>query len=548
MANFSFVSNAQYRPRSFQEILQPLQMYTDEYNQVQEGLGELSTQAGVFENLANQQSDPDTYELYKKFANDLEAQATELAANGLNPVSRKGLLDMKRRYSNEIVPIDVAYKRRQEITDEQRKARYNDPYLMVSREASLLSLDELIKNPSLSPTSTSGTAIKKISAQAASAFAKGTGNNPRKWRKILGDQYFETVMRPGATQEEVMKAIQGASDANPELRKIMEDAVLSSGILDWEGVRNKDGSLSQNGQRLFDQAMGYAGLGLWDAIGETKYQTLQNKQWGLDPEGDKNKPKPKSLPYRPVPKTKVIGENHSQLQKDKQFLKDLAEGKIDRTKTAKRSSMSQGYNVPGGVGFQRKWAEDEEYNVFEEQVKDITSRYGTTDPQEINKLIDQRTAQSAIRDFSYVMNSQDSKVITEPIMENLKLEASMGSYTFTEINKDGKKSSSKMKSGDLQNILVNHDEGRTLLKYDNDNRITLVSTNKEGESKTYMVDPEMLGGTDSFYSNSYKALDYYAEKGNKEAYNAVLNNMFTSLIEQANSRYQTRTRSSNDPF
>ena len=55
MANYSFISNAKFRPFSYQEMLQPLQAYTQEYNTIQEGMGELGTKADVFDKMANEQ-------------------------------------------------------------------------------------------------------------------------------------------------------------------------------------------------------------------------------------------------------------------------------------------------------------------------------------------------------------------------------------------------------------------------------------------------------------------------------------------------------------
>ena len=75
MANYSFVSNAKFRPFSYQEMLQPLQAYTQEYNTIQEGMGELGTKADVFERMANEQTDPQAYAMYKQYSNDLAAQA-----------------------------------------------------------------------------------------------------------------------------------------------------------------------------------------------------------------------------------------------------------------------------------------------------------------------------------------------------------------------------------------------------------------------------------------------------------------------------------------
>lgn len=85
MANFSFVSGAKFRPFSYQEMLQPLQAYTQEYNTIQEGMGELGTKADVFDRMANEQTDPQAYAMYKQYSNDLAKQAESLAKQGLTP-------------------------------------------------------------------------------------------------------------------------------------------------------------------------------------------------------------------------------------------------------------------------------------------------------------------------------------------------------------------------------------------------------------------------------------------------------------------------------
>ena len=70
MPNFSFVSGAKFRPFSYQEMLQPLQAYTNEYNTIQEGIGELGAKAGVFDKMANEQTDPRAYQMYKQYSED----------------------------------------------------------------------------------------------------------------------------------------------------------------------------------------------------------------------------------------------------------------------------------------------------------------------------------------------------------------------------------------------------------------------------------------------------------------------------------------------
>lgn len=87
--------------------------------------------------------------MYKGYSDDLRDRADTLLREGLNASSRKGMLDMRARYSKEIAPIEAAYKRREELAAEQRKAYAANPTLRYERYANAMSLDDFIKNPSL---------------------------------------------------------------------------------------------------------------------------------------------------------------------------------------------------------------------------------------------------------------------------------------------------------------------------------------------------------------------------------------------------------------
>ena len=264
MANYNLVVNSKFKPFSFERYIQPYQIYGQAYREVEDALGELTAKAGVWENLANEQTDPYAYNMYKTYANDLEAQAAQLAREGLNPTSRKSLIGMKSRYNKEIVPIEQAYTARQKQAEQQQQALLQDPTLMLSRRASTASLDDYIRNPQLAYESYSGKLLTSQAATAASALSKEMQEQPRKWRSILGDSYYETIMQKGFSSEAVLKAIQDNPSAAPQLTKIVEDALDSSGIRNW------------GDQATIARAVEYAKQGLWNAIGETQYQTLDN--------------------------------------------------------------------------------------------------------------------------------------------------------------------------------------------------------------------------------------------------------------------------------
>lgn len=264
MANYSLVVNSKFQPFSFERYIQPYQIYGEAYKEVENAYGELATKANVWEEMANEQTDPYAYKMYKTYANDLEEKAGQLAREGLNAASRGDMLNMRARYSKEIVPIEQAYTARQKQAEEQQKALLQDPTLMLSRRAATTSLDDYIRNPQLAYDAYSGKLITAQAAQAAGALSKEMRDNPRKWRSILGNSYYETMMQKGFSSDAVLQAIQNNPNAAPELLRIVEDAVNSSGVRSW------------GDEATVNRAYDYARQGLWNAVGETQYQTLDN--------------------------------------------------------------------------------------------------------------------------------------------------------------------------------------------------------------------------------------------------------------------------------
>lgn len=266
MANY-LVINSKFQPFSFERYIQPYQIYGEAYKEIEDQYGELATKANVWDEMANEQTDPYAYKMYKTYSNDLEEQAGQLAREGLTPASRQNMLRMKQRYSSDIVPIEQAYKRRQELIDEQRELLSQDDTLMFDRNASMLSLDDLIKNPQLTYQSYSGATLAKQVGTAVQNLAKNMRENPRKWRDILDKQYFETIMQHGYRPEEIIQVLQNDPNASSVLKGIVEDAVGSSNIASW------------GDQDTLNRAYEYARQGLWNAVGETQYQTIQNQDY-----------------------------------------------------------------------------------------------------------------------------------------------------------------------------------------------------------------------------------------------------------------------------
>lgn len=223
MANYSLVVNSKFQPFSFDRYLQPYQIYGQNYKEIEEQYTDLSTKAGIWDGLANEQTDPRTYKMYKTYANDLENQASQLASEGLNAVSRKNMLNMRARYSKEIIPIEQAYNQRSKLAEEQRKLRAANPSIMFDRDFSSISLDDLLDNPELSYTSVSGDDLYKKGKEAAiSASSRMMNVSP-----ALQGQYWK--IRQGYGADAANKFLLNQSNI-PELKDAINRIVSQSGV------------------------------------------------------------------------------------------------------------------------------------------------------------------------------------------------------------------------------------------------------------------------------------------------------------------------------
>ena len=494
MANFSFVSGAKFRPFSYQEMLQPLQAYTQEYNTIQEGMGELGTKADVFERMANEQTDPQAYAIYKQYSNDLAAQAESLAKQGLTPASRQGLIDMKRRYSSEIVPIEQAYKRRQELIDEQRKLQAQDSTLLFDRPASTLSLDELIANPALSPQSYSGALLSKQVGTAAQNLAKNVREDKRKWEDILGKQYYETIMQRGFKPDEILQAVQNNPKASPILQGIVEDAVGSSGIRNW------------GDENILNRAYGYARQGLWNAVGETQYQTLSNKAYDYAmqerlAQARKKGTNVQSPYFRSSGVTKVKDVNVEKKKDDIAFIQGVRNGTINLDETAQRVVGSDPLELYGTRGhLQRTPGKVETYKPNQERISNLMKEYGIRNLDQIEAKLNSDLNKSAMREVTYITSITDPTLISKTIRENAasisrRTDGKSGIYEL-----DSNKKGDMLSYKDIKDYF-NED---SQIEYDPNLGIVFTGTNSKGNTKNFLLDPEVVAGETKVYEDSIR--------------------------------------------
>ena len=265
MANYNLVVNSKFQPFSFERYIQPYQMYGEAYKEVENALGELATKASVWEEMANEQTDPYAYKMYKTYANDLEEQAGQLAREGLNAASRRDMLNMRARYSKEIAPIEQAYKKRQELIEEQRKLQAQDDTLMFDTDYSTANLSTLIKNPNATFTSLSGASIAKRTAAMAKEAASAVLSDPE-YKSVFSSQYVQQKIMQGYDMSQVIAAAQRDPNAPKALLGIVDAIKGQVGYDKW----------SDDNKKKIDS---YINEGLEAAIGTPKIDVMTNRNF-----------------------------------------------------------------------------------------------------------------------------------------------------------------------------------------------------------------------------------------------------------------------------
>ena len=265
MPNYSLVANTQFKARNFDDMIRPYVMYTQEYRAQEDAIADLATKADVWAGLANEQTDPVAYAQYTNYANALKDQAAVMADRGLNPSSRQAMLNLKRRYSSEIVPIEQAYTARKAQAEEQRKALLQNPTLMMSRRADTTSLDRYMENPNLGYESYSGALLTQQAGQAAAAIAKELRDYGK--GKPLDGFTRTWLQQHGYTAGEVAFAINHPDDprASSVLNTIVNNVIADSGMTNWAD------------NKTLNQAYNYARQGLWQAVGQTQVGTYTDQ-------------------------------------------------------------------------------------------------------------------------------------------------------------------------------------------------------------------------------------------------------------------------------
>ena len=219
---YDFVIDSNFQPFSMQELLVPFNAYKDAYEKSEEAYIDLSSQADKFKYLSDSLPEGSkARQIYEGYANDLKAQATDLAQNGLNMANRRALTNLRRRYSGEIGMLDQAKTRLDEEMRNRNTMRSKGIQMLYADENP--TIDDYLGENTPNLYGISGEDLNKtgmligqqMSSRQYSAGDDGStlGGLYRRWKETKG------------------VADIGAFMHSPEVMRVVQDTLKEKGVI-----------------------------------------------------------------------------------------------------------------------------------------------------------------------------------------------------------------------------------------------------------------------------------------------------------------------------
>lgn len=275
MANYSIAVTSQFQPFTYQELVAPIAHQQQVMDALSEQYDKLSAQADVLEAMGNDDRDKNSgvYDRYKAYSDSLRKEADNLYRFGLNSESRRRLSDLRRRYNTDIVPIQNAWNKREKEAEEQMKARLSNPHLMFTRDAAETSLGEYLNNPTGGYGVVNGAQITAMMSTMASNLAKQVRSG---YKEGIDDYTYKHIEQHGLDANMIRDWRN-----NPTLTAMFEQVMRANGVTP-EALGN-----AKNLQSIIDKSVGYAEMGMWNAMGEDKSQIMEKYDSKLNAQAQK---------------------------------------------------------------------------------------------------------------------------------------------------------------------------------------------------------------------------------------------------------------------
>lgn len=263
---YSIISNAKFRPFSYDEIVKPLVQYKEAYDKAEADYTNLVTQTEVWKDIANQTNSPKAYQMYKAYSDDLSEMVDDFS-KGMTLTNRSALMGLKRRYASEITPIERASKELDKRDAFVAETLAKNPNAVFEKGGD--SIDDYLGGKRANTTYWDGdSALKRVAAKAE-AVGKALYSNPTA-KLFLNGQQYQISQLNGISPEELSQILLNPENINTEagrqMRKIIDDEL---------------GSLNMNNYSELDQAKinNIVATGMYAGLAKPTYNYVANGEY-----------------------------------------------------------------------------------------------------------------------------------------------------------------------------------------------------------------------------------------------------------------------------
>lgn len=209
MPNIYTLNNTAFQPLDYDEMVAPLLRYKQNYDEQANALSEMQARAEAQRKIAEAERDRDdgyTYNMWSNYQNDLQRLADDLGTNGISNRTVPSMLNMKKRYSSEILPIEQANARREAMKELELK----NPDSIFQKVSSELTLRDFIQHPELNYQFEKKSDIYNRAKDAASAIRESfnTDRSTDYLKKNLPFLY-EAARQSGASVQDILDVMDG---------------------------------------------------------------------------------------------------------------------------------------------------------------------------------------------------------------------------------------------------------------------------------------------------------------------------------------------------
>lgn len=526
MANTFITNTSKFKPFSFQEMLQPYAIYTDAYNKTEEELVNLDIMANDVASKLNNPLDEELKKQYQGFQDELNTAMNDLYDKGLTPGTKKKLAGLKAKYTQNLNPINEAYKAYQEDQKQLVNLKRAHPEMIIEGIGASVS-DYMYGNTPSGLTANTDDIYNKSLKEAAgtssrfSEILKPTG--------ILGNQYYQFKTQQGISQD-MVEQLRNIVD-NPYSKEAVKYLNTEEGkalydIVTEQRRANNYSSFSKEAQDRIDASILngiFAGASFKEDV-----DRVSNKNWKETPPPpvDTNT----NLFFRSIPRV-VVDENGvstTRANESIKFLQQVLDNpdilNVRETTTAIEPALKEYYPHVRG--------KSEYIYPNLQKFSNIAKTYGLDiDVNNIESLnagiqaLQSKISEAAQVENDFVLSVTDDKLIKNVVSQNTSsYEMRTGNTGIREIV------NGRVKNKEIENVAEFFD-GNVHLTYSPGLGIVITST-KNNKTKSAVVDPYLIDGS-GMVNSFVNSIESNIENGNYEVAKMLIqgSDSYTGLME-----------------